>query len=61
LVGAEPEIWTFRGGVDTSWEGEGVRSGPSSVWASSASLTLGIADMENVDLWRLSLPASKWV
>lgn len=57
LVDADPvEIWTFRGGVDVPRKREGVRrsTGGPSVWPSSASLTLGIADNENVVLWRLS-------
>lgn len=62
LGGTEPVSWAFRGGVVAPRDHEDERrsTGGPSAWASSASLTLGIADMENVDLWRLSLPASEW-
>ena len=60
LGGAEPVI-ELNGGVVVPRECEGVKrsTGGPSAWTSSASFTLGIADIENVDLWRLSLPASE--
>lgn len=59
MMEEDPVICTPRSGVDVPGGDVTNSIGGESIWAPPVSLLLGIADIEDVPLWRLSIATSE--